>query len=293
MNPERMATLSSVLASRAACAHLVLENLSDPHNAAACLRTADVLGVQHVHIVQSHSPFIPVERAAIENIREEAVKGFTGRGRVGAATSPAAMGSAKWLTLHTHPTIMHAYEHLQQRGVAIMASSLGDAAAPLGSALCTALPQALLQEPPPTPPEGYGAGRCTHPSAAQVALVFGNERRGTSKFARDACDQLWFLPQRGLAQSLNVGVALGIACDSMMRHLHSIGSIRLHETQGSVDSWRGSHSGGSADVGAAEDELPGTLHADEREIQLATWLLRDVRSADSILRRHGLQLQQW
>jgi len=290
-----MATLSSVLAARAACAHVVLENLSDPHNAAACLRTADVLGVQHVHIVQSHSPFIPVERAAIDCIREEAVKGYTGRGRVGAATSPAAMGSAKWLQIHTHTTIMHAYEFLREQRVAIMASSLGDTAVPFTGALLAAVPSPLLpadaSKAAGHAPSYSGPGRCSDPNAAQVALVFGNERRGTSSFAREACDQLWYLPQRGLAQSLNVGVALGIACDGMMRHLHSIGSISLDSPQDGAGCWRGL---GPEEVASPTPRpTPGSLHPHDREVQLAMWLLRDVRSADSILRRHGVQLQQW
>ncbi len=303
VSAQRLATLQSVLSTRAACAHIVLENLSDPHNAAACLRTADVLGVQHVHVVQSHSPFIPVERAAIECIKEETLRSHTGRGRVGAATSPAAMGSAKWLQLHHHDTIMHAYEHLEQHGVTVLASSLGDRALPLPAALSAAIPKPLRTSTLPAaddavPATGHrsgGGGRCSHPNAAQVALVFGNERRGTSAFAREHCEQLWYLPQRGLAQSLNVGVALGIATNTLMEHLQNIGSVRESPAVGAAGGWRGggSESGGGSAAGCMDACPPGNLHPEDCELQLAAWLLRDVRSADAILRRHNVQLQQW
>ncbi len=49
--PERMARLEAVARARVGSVVVVLENLTDPHNAAAILRTADGLGVGEVHLL--------------------------------------------------------------------------------------------------------------------------------------------------------------------------------------------------------------------------------------------------
>jgi len=48
MKENRVAKLGEVLKRRRGGIHLVLENIADPHNAAAVLRTSEGLGVQHV-----------------------------------------------------------------------------------------------------------------------------------------------------------------------------------------------------------------------------------------------------
>jgi tRNA (guanosine-2'-O-)-methyltransferase len=52
LSEERMARIESVLASRVRSVVLVLDQLADPHNRAAVLRTAEGLGVQEVRAVQ-------------------------------------------------------------------------------------------------------------------------------------------------------------------------------------------------------------------------------------------------
>lgn len=34
---------------------LIFENVVDPHNVAACLRTADIFGIQDVHVIEKFS----------------------------------------------------------------------------------------------------------------------------------------------------------------------------------------------------------------------------------------------
>lgn len=49
--PERIEKLKSVLEKRQPDLTIVLENINDPHNLSACLRSCDAVGVNTVHIV--------------------------------------------------------------------------------------------------------------------------------------------------------------------------------------------------------------------------------------------------
>eukprot|EP00965_Chrysotila_dentata_P185694 6130475-Pleurochrysis_carterae.AAC.3 len=53
MKESRYTRMEQVVMRRRDGVHLVLENLSDPLNCGAVMRTAEGLGVQHIHIVES------------------------------------------------------------------------------------------------------------------------------------------------------------------------------------------------------------------------------------------------
>ena len=50
-----------------------------------------------------------------------------------------------------------------------------------------------------------------------VALVFGSEGKGLSRLARERCDSLVRIPQRGPLDSLNVATAAAVACFEVAR----------------------------------------------------------------------------
>jgi len=52
---------------------------------------------------------------------------------------------------------------------------------------------------------------------ARLAIVFGNERDGTSEKLSALCDARYRIPMRGFAQSLNVSVAAAITLHAAMR----------------------------------------------------------------------------
>ena len=95
---NRMERLSRVVGSRRAGLHLVLENVHDPHNAAAVLRTAEGLGVQHVHIIESVNEFqVPAPPA---------------RGG-GGAQKGVAMGCSRWLSIRRYGSSLECVEALR------------------------------------------------------------------------------------------------------------------------------------------------------------------------------------
>ena len=56
MTPERREKLLSVLEKRQNNLTVVLENVFDPHNEAAVMRTCDSVGIQDVHIINNRIP---------------------------------------------------------------------------------------------------------------------------------------------------------------------------------------------------------------------------------------------
>ncbi len=76
MTPERTDRLNAVLAKRQPNLTIVLENVSDPHNISAVMRTADAVGVQDIYILNT--------KIGLHEMWSE----------------KASSSAAKWLTVH-------------------------------------------------------------------------------------------------------------------------------------------------------------------------------------------------
>jgi tRNA (guanosine-2'-O-)-methyltransferase len=74
VTPERLQRMRQVLAWRSRYLTVVLEDIYQPHNASAVLRTCDAFGIQDVHIIEKRNEY-----------------------RV---NPDVALGSAQWLSLH-------------------------------------------------------------------------------------------------------------------------------------------------------------------------------------------------
>ena len=83
---------------------VVLEDMFQPHNASAVLRSCDILGVQDLHVV-NRNPFVLM--------------------------SGVAMGASKWLDMHRYKDIRTCIQKLKQDGYRIVATVPGDNATPL------------------------------------------------------------------------------------------------------------------------------------------------------------------
>ena len=96
---ERRARIDAAAASRLGGLRLLIENLHDPHNGAAVLRSAEAFGVQRVDVVES------VERFRF--------------------SSTVTQGCEKWLDVVRHPTIGQAVARLRADGFALYAAVPG------------------------------------------------------------------------------------------------------------------------------------------------------------------------
>ena len=104
MTPEREQRITSVLDKRQGNLTIVLENVFDPHNISAVMRTCDAVGVQDVYILNTRIP------------RHK---------KWGAKSSSSA---AQWLTIHQYTDAGECFAHLRGRAGRIFTTHLsGDA----------------------------------------------------------------------------------------------------------------------------------------------------------------------
>ena len=105
---RRQARIRSVLARRQPDLTVVMENIHDPHNVSAILRSCDGVGVLRTHAVYS--------------IEEPPLGGFAKQ------TSASA---AKWMEVEQHPSLADCYKHLRAEGFTILVTSINPEARPL------------------------------------------------------------------------------------------------------------------------------------------------------------------
>lgn len=98
---RRQERIESVLRRRQTTLTVVLEDVHDPHNASAVLRSCDAVGVLDVHLVY---------------VNEEPPRKSLGRS--------ASASAAKWIRIHSHDSIAECYRHLRDQGFTIAATAL-------------------------------------------------------------------------------------------------------------------------------------------------------------------------
>ena len=76
----------------------------------------------------------------------------------------------------------------------------------------------------------------------KIALVFGNEKRGVSHEAELLADETFYIPMRGMIQSLNVSVAAAVALYEASRQrnekgMYSRSELSNGELEQLIDLW--------------------------------------------------------
>ncbi|MDF1825493.1 MAG: RNA methyltransferase [Verrucomicrobiales bacterium] len=89
--------IARVLGERTRHLTIMLEDIYQPHNASACLRSCECLGLQDVHIVETRNEYRP--------------------------NNEVSMGSSKWLTMHRYRTTASAIETVKNRGYRVVATT--------------------------------------------------------------------------------------------------------------------------------------------------------------------------
>ena len=107
MTPERHKRLTTVLSHRQPDLTVVLENVFDPHNVSAVMRTCDAVGIQDVYILNNR---IPPHR------------------KWGYRSSSTA---ADWLTIHQFTEAEKCFEEIRKKYQKIYTTHLSDDAADL------------------------------------------------------------------------------------------------------------------------------------------------------------------
>ena len=176
LTDERLARFDDVLMHRTRHLSLVLENVHHAHNASACLRTCDCLGIQDVHIIESHNSFEP--------------------------NHEIALGASQWLTTFRYQDAPEAsdecdaapnptencIQHLRSEGYRILATS------PLQDSV------ALDDVPVDT----------------KTAIIFGAEQIGVSETAISQADVLVHIPMFGFTESFNISVSVALVFQHLL-----------------------------------------------------------------------------
>ena len=107
MTPERTERLNRVLAKRQPGLTVVLENVSDPHNISAVMRTCDAVGVQDIYILNTQI------------------------GLHDKWSAKASSSAAKWLTVHQFTVASECFAALRKKYTKIYTTHLSTDAAGL------------------------------------------------------------------------------------------------------------------------------------------------------------------
>ena len=100
MTDERRQKIESVLSKRQNDITVVLENVFDPHNISAVMRSCDAVGAQEIYVLNTKIP------------RHK---------KWGARSSSSA---AKWLTIHQYTDVDACFNHLRERYSSILTTYL-------------------------------------------------------------------------------------------------------------------------------------------------------------------------
>lgn len=288
--PDRVERLNEVLSKRRKGLHIVLENLENPYDIAAILRTAEGLGVQHVHCIDSSKKPRRNEVNAPTNEQSgnqpeqrtsrSARRTADGRRVTKRALGNVAMGAGRWLTVRTYRNTFECYKALKgdySPHMQILASTpapaddLSDRVSQLDRST------SLGRSGPPSKPwraaitraampigaclEALGSGEGgagaavtsggTESDGSSIALVFG-EGGKLSRKALEHADQTVYLDGVcGLTKSFSLSTTMAMSVYAVL---------------------------------ASQVVPEGTLSEAERAELLGRWLLRDVRAAKQILR---------
>ena len=107
MTPERHSRLSGVLSKRQPDLTVVLENVFDPHNVSAVLRTCDAVGIQEIYVLNNR---IPPHK------------------KWGYRSSSTA---AEWLTIHQFTDVNECFQALRQKYKKILVTHLSETSSTL------------------------------------------------------------------------------------------------------------------------------------------------------------------
>jgi tRNA (guanosine-2'-O-)-methyltransferase len=195
---RRLGRMEEILAQRSRWIATVVEDIYQPHNGSAVLRSCDAFGVQDVHIIENRNRY---------------------------QVNPGVeLGTAQWLSMYRYTSGVPA--------------GGGSAATQPGAASASRVPAAGATEAQTRAAVatlhrlGYRVAAMTPHrddtllqdldlAAGPVALMFGSEKEGLSATALELADEYVRIPMRGFVESLNISVSAAVSMEHLGRTLRS------------------------------------------------------------------------
>lgn len=211
ISARRVQRFRDVLSRRVLDTCVVLENLGDPRNCSAVVRTADALGVQTLCVIERYERWNRIDSVD--------------------------KGAGKWLSVETFRTAAECADWLRQRDFALFATDLSPGALPLDAAVKASLSLSALTGSQTGALPGEAHVPVLEPEPVllrqeqeqprfrpRVAIALGNEHRGVSRALAAHATHCFYIPQAGFVQSMNVSVAAAIALHSFLHRTPDYGA---------------------------------------------------------------------
>jgi len=171
---NRKNKITNIVPRRQSGLVVILEDITDPHNAAAVFRSCDAFGIQDVRLIFSkQEPFNPKE--------------------IGKKSSSSAN---KWLNFTIYNSPEECFQDLKKSEYSIVATALSMESKPIYT---------------------------TDLHMPKLAIVFGNEHAGISKYVAENSDLILNIPMQGFVESLNLSVSAGITLYEVTRQRNESG----------------------------------------------------------------------
>lgn len=188
ISEARCARINQVLSRRLSSLVLGVEDLYHEHNGAACIRTAEGLGIHHIYAAELKTPY-PFDE-------ERELAGQTpltkAERRARQLPSGVSMHAHRWVDLETFRAEgelsagVNLIRSAQQRGYRVFG------AGPRGRFELADIP---VDQP--------------------LVLLFGNEARGLRDETMEACDEVFKIPMYGFTESFNISVSVGMSLEQV------------------------------------------------------------------------------
>ncbi len=191
ITPERLLKMKRVLEMRTRKICVVLEDVFQPHNAAAVLRNCDAFGIQDAYFIENRY----IQRIS-SNVDAGASKWLTIRRFVsGEAVLPRnGISHSGPLPSAVEENTLRALRHIRQKGYSIAVSTLRAGALSLDEI----------------------------PADRPVALLMGTERAGASQAAHSQADFFFSVKMSGFVQSFNLSVFSALCLDNLTKRMRAL-----------------------------------------------------------------------
>ena len=191
---RRAERIASAAASRQRAFYVVLEKPQSPTNVAAIMRTCDAYGVTQLLVI---APRFDLEG---DTLRRASASASHWVDVVSFGTVPECTGYLSTVApgLAHYGTAVHSTRSLSLYAIDFCAPDITCA-------------------PDHTSNSSIGHGGASSSNTSGVALWFGNEAEGLSPEAQDCCPVHLFVPMRGMVESLNLSVCVGVVCSEVTR----------------------------------------------------------------------------
>lgn len=225
---QRRERIEEVLSRRLSSIVLGVEDLYHEHNGAACIRTAEGLGIHNIYAAEVRQPYPYDAEQREQNAgslttpqESEPIKLTKAERRARQMPSGISMYAHRWVNLETfkgdseQSAGVHLVRTAQERGYRVFG------AGPRGQ---FELDQIPVDEP--------------------ILLLFGNEASGLREETMRACDEVFRIPMYGFTESFNISVSVGMTLEllgtrrrSFLQQTDQIGDLNERDQQMWAAKW--------------------------------------------------------